>query len=197
ATFILTVRLPPNPVRALDNSLTSQQSAGRNTYMFGSPQDAVGNCHSCHVLDPSQGFFGSAGRATFENETQEFKVPHLRNAYQKVGMFGMPEVPFVNITDPQHTGDQVRGFGMLHDGSIDTVLHFLHASVFSLTDTERTNLEEFVFAYDSDLAPIVGQQVTLTSSNAAVVNTRINLLIARATTNFVLFGMPGAKECDL
>jgi len=195
--FILTVRLPPNPIRALDNSLNAQQNAGRNTYMFGAPQDIVAVCNGCHVLDPSQGFFGSAGRATFENETQEFKVPHLRNAYQKVGMFGMPEVPFVNITDTQHTGDQVRGFGMLHDGSIDTVLHFLHASVFSLTDTERTNLEEFVFAYDSDLAPIVGQQVTLTSSNAAVVNTRINLLIARATTNFVLFGMPGAKECDL
>src|SRR5204863_4776403 len=74
ANFILAVRLPPNPIRALDNSLNAQQGAGRTTYLFGSPQDIVANCNGCHVLDPSQGFFGSAGRATFENEPQEFKV---------------------------------------------------------------------------------------------------------------------------
>ena len=38
--------------------------------------------------------------------------------YQKVGMFGMPDVPF--CTTPLNTpfqGSQVRGFGFLHDGS--------------------------------------------------------------------------------
>ena len=29
---------------------------------------------------------------TFEGETQAFKVPHLRNVYAKVGMFGSPSV---------------------------------------------------------------------------------------------------------
>jgi hypothetical protein len=33
------------------------------------------------------GFFGSSGRLSFENLPQIFKVAHLRNAYQKVGMF--------------------------------------------------------------------------------------------------------------
>lgn len=37
-----------------------------------------------------------------------------------------------------------------------------------------------MFAFDSNLKPIVGQQVTLTSANATVANPRINLLIARA-----------------
>src|SRR4029450_12113402 len=84
ANFILAVRLPPNPIRALNNSLNGQQGNGQNTY-FNTPGTApLPPCNGCHVLAPSQGFFGSAGRATFENETQEFKVAHLRNAYQKV-----------------------------------------------------------------------------------------------------------------
>ena len=197
AQFILAVRLPPNPVRALDNSLNAQQSGGRNTFLNGGATDLVATCNGCHVLDPSQGFFGSAGRATFENETQEFKVPHLRNAYQKVGMFGMPDVNFIDIFDTQHTGDQVRGFGFLHDGSIDTVFHFLHATVFSLSDTDRHNLEQFILAFEADFAPVVGQQVTLSDTNGAVVGARVDLLIARAKTNFTLLGTPGAKECDL
>ncbi|MGH7785786.1 MAG: hypothetical protein ACRERC_02910 [Candidatus Binatia bacterium] len=195
--FILAVRLPPNPIRALDNSLTTPQANGRNVYISGGATDGIAACNGCHVLDPSQGFFGSAGRATFENETQEFKVAHLRNAYQKVGMFGMPDVPFINITDTQHTGEQVRGVGFLHDGSIDTVLHFLNATVFFLSNADRQNLEDFIFAFDTDFAPIVGQQVTLTNSNGATVDARLDLLIARATTSFVLLDTPGARECDL
>ena len=35
-------------------------------------------------------------------------------------------------------------------------------------------------AFDSNLAPIVGQQITLTSTNSATVDTRINLLLDRA-----------------
>jgi DNA-binding beta-propeller fold protein YncE len=197
ARFALAIRLPPNPIRALDNSLTPQQAAGQNTFFNAPATDGVAACVGCHVLDRAQGFFGSAGRATFENETQEFKVAPLRNAYQKVGMFGMPDVAFLNVPDPQHSGDQVRGFGFLHDGSVDTVRHFLHATVFSLTDTDRANLEQFIMAFDSDLAPVVGQQVTLTNSNAALAGPRLDLLLSRAQTSFVLLNSPGVQECDL
>ena len=67
---------------------------------------------------PAQGFFGTGGLTTFENETQEFKVAHLRNAYQKVGMFGMPDVPFINISvaDRQH-GQDNTGAGHRHSQS--------------------------------------------------------------------------------
>ncbi len=44
---------------------------------------------------------------------------------------------------------------------------FLGASVFSLTDAEQHDLERFVLAFDSNLAPIVGQQITLNASNGA------------------------------
>jgi cytochrome c peroxidase len=196
--FILEVMLPPNPIRKLDNSLTTSQSNGRTFYM-NTTSDTIATCNGCHEIDASQGFFGSNALSTFENEPQELKIAHLRNAYQKVGMFGMPDINFVNVADPNFTGDQVRGFGFLHDGSIDTVFHFLRATVFSFPggDTQRRQVEDFVMAFDTDLAPIVGQQTTLTGANGATVGPRIGLLIQRASTAFTLKGMPGARECDL
>ena len=44
-----------------------------------------------------------------------------------------------------------------------------------------------MLAFDTNLAPVVGQQITLDATNAGVVGPRIDLLIARA----------GAGECDL
>lgn len=198
--FILQVKLPPNPIRALDNSLTSQQQTGRN-FFFG-PRRADGiaigadgsdtalghTCNGCHVTDRSQGFFGTDGKASFENEPQVVKIAHLRNLYQKVGMFGMAAVPFFNAGDNGHKGDQIRGFGFLHDGSVDTLFRFLQATVFNNQNgsgfdggnAQRQAVEQFLLAFDTDLFPIVGQQVTLTSSNGSVANPRIDLLLARA-----------------
>ena len=197
--FILQVVLPPNPVRGLDNQLNAAQAAGRDTYFNHFGVDLVANCNGCHTLDPSQGFFGSGALTTFESETQDFKVAHLSNAYQKIGMFGTPSVAFagVALADRQYQGEQVRGFGYLHDGSIATVFDFLHANVFNLSEMERSNLEQFVLAFDTTFAPIVGQQVTLTDNNGNQANARISLLIQRAAASFVLVDQPGAHECDL
>src|SRR5207249_1359351 len=86
--FILTVRYPPNPIRALDNSLTSAQSAGQ-TFYLNTTVDTQ-KCNTCHALNIPSGFFGTDGFSSFEGEQQEFKIPHLRNLYQKIGMFGFP-----------------------------------------------------------------------------------------------------------
>ncbi len=178
ADFALSIVYPPNPIRALDNSLTAAQQAGRDVY-FGPPTDGGLNCNGCHTLDPALGFFGGDGFSTFEGEPQLFKIAHLRNVYQKVGMFGMARVAGIGSGDNGHKGDQIRGFGLLHDGSIDTTRRFLRAIVFNTTDVQEQNLEQFVLAFDSNLAPIVGQQVTLGSSNAAVAGPRIDLLLQR------------------
>ena len=191
--FILTVTYPPNPIRALDNSLTPDQQAGRDFYMYV-VSDTLQTCNGCHHLDPSQGFFGTDGFSSFEGETQLFKIPHLRNAYQKVGMFGMPKLNGgINVGNNGFQGDQVRGFGFLHDGSVDTLFRFHNGGVFNFgndpqqADLLRRQVEQFVLAYDSNLAPIVGQQVTLTNGNAATVGPRIDLMVARAF----------AAECDI
>ncbi|HTD75724.1 MAG TPA: hypothetical protein VK652_19510 [Steroidobacteraceae bacterium] len=55
-----------------------------------------------------------------------------------------------------------------------------------------------MLAFDSDLAPIVGQQVTLTNQNANAVSPRIALLEQRARTPFTSKILGGTvTECDL
>ena len=224
--FILEVTLPPNPVRAIDNSLTADQQAGRDFFfgeglqkqLLGQPRRADGlpfdfgsaeplgfTCDGCHTLSPADGHFATAGRASFESETQIVKIPHLRNAYQKIGMFGLPPTFLITPGDHRHMGDQVRGSGFLHDGAIDTLFRFFSAVVFANTglagfetDIQRRQMEQFVLAFDSDLAPVVGQQVTLTGRCGDDVRKRIDLLLARANAPFVskILG-GGVTECDL
>ncbi len=213
--FSLQIFLPPNPIRALDNSLTPDQQAGFN-FMTGSRRSDglfVGggtgfNCVGCHTFNPSQGFFGTDGQASFENETQIMKIPHIRNMYQKVGMFGMPAVGFFNGGNNGHQGQQVRGFGFLHDGSTDTLFRFFNATVFNDGGTfnpvgfnggnnQRRQVEAFSLASDTNLAPIVGQQISLTNTNAPIAGPRIDLLLQRAAASYPVPGNAGAAECDV
>jgi DNA-binding beta-propeller fold protein YncE len=206
--FILQVSLPPNPQRAIDGSLTPAQAAGRSFYFGPRRADGlasdIGNivtgftCNGCHEVDPAEGEFGTSKNASFENEEQIFKIPHLRNLYQKVGMFGGIDVQGEDPLNTPFEGDQIRGFGFLHDGTVDTLFRFLNAVVFSnhgpggsavgfQNDTQRQDVEQFLLAFDTNLAPAVGQQVTLDASNGAVVGPRIGVLIGR----------DAAGDCDL
>ena len=127
--FILEVTYPPNPIRALDNSLTAGPGGRPHLlpHLASRPTSSrPATAATCSIR--RTGFFGSDGFSSFEFEPQNLKIPHLRNLYQKVGMFGMPAIAFVNPGDNGHKGDQVRGFGFLHDGSIDTVFRFHNAT---------------------------------------------------------------------
>ncbi len=237
ADFALAIAMPPNPVRALDNSLSAVQAAGQAYFLGcdgkdsfsgepvtcpdGGPPGMGGHladgiaidmlgftCEGCHVLNPGMGFFGTDGESSFESLPQTVKIPQLRNLYDKVGMFGAPPNLKENPGNNGPTGPQVRGTGFTNDGSVDTLFRFLQADVFNVSngglvgfangDTQRQALEQYLLAFDSDLAPIVGQQVTLRADNSPSVGPRIDLFIARASTPFVskLVG-PGATECDL
>lgn len=211
--FALDITYPPNPIRNLDNSLTKQQQEGRDFY-FGPISNGRFSCSGCHDLDREgnadfdvkhPGFFGSDGSYTFDFGPQIMKVPHFRNVYDRVGMFGMPAIARQRNDNPDGTnnfmGDQIRGFGYTHDGATDTMERFLSTGVFTesaanptgfsadleLGIQERRNVEAFLFAYDSNLPPIVGQQVTLTSRNIYKSYKRALLLLQRANK----------KECDL
>ncbi len=215
--FILQVTYPPNPIRSLDNSLTADQEAGRqlfDTTNGGIPLCLDGSCGRntcarCHVIDPTAnpgtaapGFFGTDGRNSFAFKDQLFKVPHFRNLYQKVGMFGGPDTFGLIPGDNDFKGDQIRGFGFRHDGNVDTVFRFHHSIAFSELgtgvgnggflagpqgDVQRRQVEAFLLASPTNLAPIVGQQITLTAANSAAVLPRVELLRQRADVG----------ECDL
>jgi len=249
ADFALAITLPPNPVRNLDNSLTAAQARGRKFFMGCDGPDSVTTldpicidgrpildgghrsdgvpflvdlgftCEGCHTTEPGNGFFGTDGRWSFEDLPQIVKIPHLRNLYTKVGMYGLPDVDEVKSGDNGHKGQQIRGFGFLHDGSIDTVFRFLRGVVFDCNgedqstqlglgglvgfcgaDPQRRDTVEFMLAFDSDLAPVVGQQLTMTSTsrNDSYVNGRVSLLEQRCRASYPsqILGS-GARECDL
>jgi DNA-binding beta-propeller fold protein YncE len=222
AGFMLNTLLPPNPVRNLDNSLTSSQQTGANFFMGNRPADGINlgagtslilgqtafTCDGCHADNPAAGEFGTSTNGSFEGIDQIFKIPHLRNMYTKVGMFGFPAAPFFNSIDSGSVGNQIRGFGFTNEGSVDTMFDFFHALVFNPQinsgfpeanpDNTRRAVEQFVLAFDSDLAPIVGQQVTLTSANSSNVTTRINLFEQLAGTSFTSLSLGGnVTQCDL
>lgn len=175
--FVLEITYPPNPVRPLDGSLTPLQQAGRDLF-FGRVTDEAFNCVGCHTVAPRRRHFGADGQSAVQGGPQLFKIPHLRNLYQKVGMFD---------GDPAAPSPQVRGFGFFHDGSAGSIAAHLRRPEFTLTDEERRQLEAYLLAFDSDLAPIVGQQVTLGPSTGAAAADRVELLRARAE----------AGDCDL
>jgi DNA-binding beta-propeller fold protein YncE len=203
---------PPNPVRNFDNTLNASQQAG-NTFFNQAAVDSVGpdntlECVSCHGVGAPQGLFGTLPGSNFEFLPQIFKIPQLRNLYTKVGMFGTPAVSFITAPDSGPTGNQIRGFGFSADGSIDTIFRFLNALMFRPTatsgfpqsdpDATRQDVEQYLLAFDTDLAPIVGQQVTLTSTNSAGAGPRIDLLLQRAGQLYPSAAVGGfVNECDV
>ena len=235
--FMLRVALPPNPIRKLDNTLSDSAQLGssffhgerrsdglaEDTPVNGSTQDGV-NCQGCHGVDHAKGFYGSRGEIAHGGEIQILKVPHLRNLYTRVGMFGLPDRKgFLPSHTKSHQGDQIRGFGFLHDGATDQLVNFLRGAVFDNGETDcpegaderhgcqfnfgkvgipdeetRQGLVDYMMAFDNDLAPIVGQQITLNNASPEAVEQRISLFEQRAKTPFTSKLLGGdVYECDL
>ncbi len=190
--FILQVTYPPNPIRALDNSLTPAQQAGRDNFFNGAVTDTSSDCNGCHVLDPASGLLRHRRRhRRFEDETAGVQDPAPA---QRV-----PEGRHVrHAGGPVHQRRRQRQQGRRRCAASASCTTAASTRSSASTGAERVQhstrhasaqqLEQFMLAFDSNLAPIVGQQVTLTSTNgAASSGPRIDLLIARAA----------AGECDL
>lgn len=205
--FSLQINYPPNPIRNLDNSLTAEETSGEALY-FLAGTDTLDSCNGCHVLDASLGLFGTSGQSTFEAAPQDMKVAHMRNMYQKVGMFGgVPttiSVPFVgDLSTPSHgpaDQPQVRGFGYTHNGTVDTLMSFTGISLFNYPGNRAqaiSDISQFLLAFPAELAPVVGQQITLDAGNGAAVGSRIDLFIQRAQVAAPNPVSAQQKECDL
>ena len=178
AKFALKLTYPPNPIANLDNSLTSTQQQALTIYNTVT-SDTISTCNGCHVLNPAQNRFGTDGTMAIEGAgvDEDMKIPHLRNMYQKVGMFATN-----SQTNTPNLGEQIRGFGFDNSGASGTVSSFLSAAVFTLTAQQRSLVEQLALAFPSEMNPIVGQQVTVTPTNATRtdVRNRLNLLVERA-----------------
>ena len=179
AQFVFTIRYPPNPNQHLDKSMNSELQAGFD--FFTGPflsGGALQNCAGCHKLP-----IGTNRLVNFEGSDvgRDMKTAHLRNVYQKVGRFNVP-------------GPQVSGYGILHDGSKDTVVNFLRMNAFIFPgDTEEENdvirhqLHSFIMAFGTGMASSVGQQLTITDTPQNEQQLRLDILMSRAV----------AGDCDL
>ena len=185
ADFALQITYPPNPVRALDNSLTMMQAEGKRVFYqdrtavrlfsFGGP--VIDRCIQCHELNPAARMFGTGGKMVNVRGSQDMKVPQLRNIYQKIGMFDMD-----SLRRGLPAGlPQIRGFGsarralwipcLLISGSAVLILRggikFASEAGIPVRDSKANALTEYLLAFDSNLAPVVGQQMTLCSDATA------------------------------
>jgi YVTN family beta-propeller protein len=186
--FINTIVFQPNPNQNLDrtyptNFAGGNAEAGRLAFFFtnytGSGATGL-KCTSCHTGPPGTGSDSLIIPAAALQESQDFKVPHLREIYQKVS--------FSNVAGTNTIG----GFGLVHDGTDPTLQVFLSRAVFTniRNDTSiKNNLAAFVLAFDTGIAPAVGYTRTVTSANvstAAVTNDWSLLQAQAALTNLDL-----------
>ena len=156
--FINTIKYPPNPNQTLDRGLPQRLGAGdpiagRNAY-FNTNYTATLRCNTCHLVPT--GTDKSFTPAVALRESQDFKVPQLRNIYQKLS--------FNNAPGTQSIG----GFGLVHDGTDPSMFSFLSHPVFGsfANDTiVKSNVGAFVLCFDTGTAPAVGYARTLTSTN--------------------------------
>ncbi len=242
--FLATITYPPNPFRNFDNTLpTSLPLPGQFTSgRFGPAGQALPNgnaqtgmsdyrtlgldggairCVTCHTLPTGAGTDFVLSGTTFvpiapgpngerhlalvsqDGSTNvSMKIPQLRNAYEKIGF----ETTQVNNT---------RGFGFLHDGSVDSIARFLSEPVFSFTsDQQIANMVAFMMSIagpglpagstslaaqappgpaSRDTHAAVGRQLTLSAAPTAAESSLLSQMTTIASANNVGLVLKGVR----
>jgi hypothetical protein len=182
--FINTIVFEPNPNQNLDRTMPASfppgdpnagnPNAGRTTYLNTAYQPGL-TCNSCHALTP--GPFGTNGTnnviipAAALQETQDVKVPQLRNVYQK--RFFVRSATAVSLS----------GFGLVHDGLDPDLFTFLSRPVFGPFATNpatKRNLSAFVMCLDTGTAPAVGFTRSVRAANLSSVSPEWTTLQSQA-----------------
>lgn len=178
--FLAATRFPPNPFRDFDGTLANgvmsnggNPNTGQSLFTGPLLDGGLFRCVQCHTLPT--GAVDQVISGALLAETQSFKVPQLRNMYEKTGF-------------SRTSTENNRGFGFLHDGSVSSLFEFLDADVFTIPnnptgDQQRRDLEAFLLSFNTQTHAGIGRQVTLTSSPSigqqlAVVN---NLMLLDAS----------------
>ena len=191
--FVNPLVYPPNPNENLDRTMPDAPpgfpSALRGQDFFlNFPLDSTGlTCNSCHTaasFGPGTNHMMIADEQI--GEDQDLKVPHLRNLYKKTGFRDT-----AGVTNK-------RGFGLMHDGSMDrlaTALRSGHTASFTfgttpeIADANRADLEAYLMSFDTGMAPAVGYQLTFNGPN--------NSDPLPLSTLDTLRGQAEAGNCDL
>jgi YVTN family beta-propeller protein len=189
--YINTIAFQPNPNQNLNRSFpTSFRNGnpveGRRIFTTDVYQPTLQlTCNTCHSLPTGTARVIIPAAAL--QESQDFKVPHLRNMYQKM-----------NFTrDPGAAS--IGGFGFIHDGIDDTLFRFLSRPVFGPfagNTAIKNNLEAFLLCFDTGTAPAVGYTRTISSGNLASlsVSNDWTLLERQAASNNIQLIVKGTLD---
>ncbi len=186
--FVATLTPPPNPHRNLNGTLPStffnggNPQLGQSLFLTGG-LDLI-NCVTCHV-QPS----GTNGQLTSGNllqETQSIKIPQLRNMHEKTG-FSLASL------------NNNRGFGFIHDGSVESLFAFLQFSGFNFAagatgNQQRRNVEAFLFCFATDTHAGVGAQVTLPAVPGGPTTGDLFALASSGSTGLVAKGLVAGEH---
>ena len=197
--YINTIVFQANPNQNLDRTLPTtfrnggNPRAGFTNYVVDQYQPGLGlSCNTCHTLPTGGSRAIIAAQAL--NESQDFKVPHLRNVYQKLNVTRTPGA------------QSIGGFGIVHDGVTPDLFTFLSLPVFGTFANNtaiKRNIEAFVQCFDTGTAPAVGYTRTLSATNIDLTSVTAdwNLLESQAAlrTNidFIVKGTLDGRLCGL
>jgi len=160
AGFVRSMAYAPNPFQPKDRVYTGAADDGKELYGMNDAKagkvynpNAPGiSCISCHIgnFSDKTDFTGSQKTVNFDGEVQLFNTPQLRGIYEK---------DYAHLT----------GYGTAHDGVFDGIRGFMDISLPilgegfpNLTTSERDEIADFVRAWDTGIAPLVGAQFTAT-----------------------------------
>ncbi len=160
--FIFTIMFQPNPNLNLDGTLPASLAGGNpqtgfNIFKNQAFELGIVTCNICHL-------YAGAGTdqfiipASLLQQPQPFKVPQLRNIYQKL------------LFNNAAGAATIDGFGVLHDGSDAGLFEFLSDPVFESfsTNTEiQTQLNAYELCFDTGTPPAVGYTLTVTAASVS------------------------------
>ncbi len=177
AEFVATIQYPPNPNRRLDDSLPAflegfgDPRLGEEIFL-NVPVQGTLRCVGCHASP-----VGHLPLIQTAGGDQSFKIPHLRNVYEKMAYDPLPP------TGPEP--DLVKGgFGVLHAGAL-SLRAFLGLSFDGLGE-RLPDLVAFLLSFPTETAPCVGSQRDLHPADG----------FAGAAFVAVLAGQAATGRCD-
>ena len=193
--FINTVALEPNPNQNLDRTMpasvvlddgnTGNPNTGRNSYI-NTQYNPFLTCNVCHALPTGTANLLISGAAL--QESQDFKIPQLRNVYQK------------RFFRRSATAVSLSGFGLTHDGVDPDLFTFFTRPVFgsfAANTTVKRNISAFVLCFDTGTAPATGYGRSVRAANLAASTADWTTLEAQASAqniDLVLRGIFNGKR---
>lgn len=180
-TFVSTLVYPPNPNQS-PNRTPNEFNIGSSFFIFNKLDGGQPNGVSCSFCHTIENFAPGTNNTIIPKEAlqepQPFKVPQLRGLYQKVGILRTANTP------------QITGFGLIHDGTFDTLFNFMKAPQFNFAeagseataDSWRRDMERLMLSLDTGTPPAIGLMTTVDATNKSnfSVTNRINLLMEQS-----------------